>query len=419
MRAIVVSAVLAAASAARAGTLDLPARVVLGDLDALDVQLPPSAVTLVTNAGEIDAVDAHHARWRLPTEHRPRRAIVAALDADRRVVAWTSVALAAHARVTIATAPRATVVVTVGDRTLDPVTADDAGAADVAIVVAPEVSQAIALATDERGHTTQKIVPLSTPPYEHALVLCERAGVTVVADVAPQLTASVGTLTAPRLLAPGVFVATWSDYAAGAEVTTTATDDDVAARCTLAPEPAPRAVAIVAPTVAPAPTHTAIEIAPQLGYATNFARVASPTVGARVAMPFELGGVAMFAAVAVEGYTSRFDTTVDAVTVGTRATAMPALLQLAYAPRFGAWSASLGVGIGGAVTVVQSSAMSSVVAETTRMRFAADAFAGIGHRLGAGTISLELRYLELALDETAASGQLGGLGAAVGFALPL
>ena len=113
------------------------------------------------------------------------------------------------------------------------------------------------------------------------------------------------------------------------------------------------------------------------------------------------------------------DTTVNAVTVGTRATAMPALLQLAYAPRFGAWSASLGIGIGGAVTVVQSSAMSSVVAETTRMRFAADAFAGIGHRLGAGTVSLELRYLELALDETAASGQLGGLEAAVGFALPL
>ena len=153
----------------------------------------------------------------------------------------------------------------------------------------------------------------------------------------------------------------------------------------------------------------------QLGFASNFARVASPTAGARVAMPFG----SFFAGIAVEAYTSHFDTTANAVTFATRATAMPALLQLAYAPRFGAWSAAAGVGVGAAVTVVQSSSMSTVVADTTRLRFAAEAFVDVGHRLGPGTVTLELRYLELALDEAAASGQLGGLGASLGFAIPL
>ncbi|HEX4454935.1 MAG TPA: hypothetical protein VH143_28940 [Kofleriaceae bacterium] len=416
MRVIAVLLALAtAAVTARADTLDLPARVVLGELDAIDVALPPGAVTLVTNAGDVAAIDAHHARWRLPTEHRPRRAIVAALDAGRHVVAWGSVALAAQARVTIATAPRATVVVTVGDLTLDPVTADDAGTADVAIVVAPEVSQAVALATDDRGHTTEKLVPLTTPPYEHALVLCERSGVTVIADAAPQLTATAGALAAPRMLAPGVFVAAWSEYAAGAEVVARVTDDDVAARCTLAAEPTPPARVVVASTTVPAPPRNPMILTPRLGFASNFARVASPTAGARIALPF--GSV--FAAIALEAYTSHFDTTANAVTFATRATAMPALLQLAYAPSFGAWSTAAGIGVGGAITAVQSSVMSSVVANTTRIRFAADAFVDVGRRLGPGIVTLELRYLELALDEAAASGQLGGLGASIGFAIPL
>jgi hypothetical protein len=422
MRASIAFAALAVASApAAAQQLHVPDGLVLGRDEVGTIAAPAGVARFATNAGSIDA----RAKWHLPAEHRPQRAIVAAFGAGGSVVAWTTAALAAEAHVEVRTEPHASVVVRVGDVELAPVDADESGIAVVTVVVPPGIGEALATATDARGNTTEKRIELGVAASARTLAACDPRGDRVIviatnddgspATEPPVVTASAGTLAAPGTLAPGVFAFAVAGLAPGERATVdTHFADEPAASCELvAPHVDPPAPHVVAAVAIAAPHEPSIVARAEVGYVTSFGRVSAPlaqlAIGVPLARGFEVGA-------SLGGYSTSFEASSAGASVTAHVTAAPLLARAAYHVRLGALDAWAGAGVGAAIVATRLDSASVGMLETTDARFAASAFIGAATHVGPGAIVVEIGYLELELHDRDVYGRAGGLMATAGYA---
>jgi hypothetical protein len=207
---------------------------------ALDVRASAGTVSAVTALGS----GSFAARWTPPAVQGPGLALVTAVD--RRVAdrAYTAFALPVTGSITVPVkvAPKAQALVRTKDRTFGPVKADASGTARVPLELAPGAS-AVLVEVAADGSTQERPLELKLPeprrlsffpmsasvPADARVRVPVRVFVTTAdgtpdGSTAPSLSASAGTLSAPRHEGDGVWMAEWTpaESAQGGKVTLTA-----------------------------------------------------------------------------------------------------------------------------------------------------------------------------------------------------
>jgi hypothetical protein len=205
--------------------LRAPDRLVLGVDGATEIsaEAPDGLeVRFFVNVGEIEplepAAGRSRARYRLPSTRFPQVAIVVAATEDFASVDWVRIRLHARPTVRFGFEARSTVTVRLGERVFGPVLTDRLGEGELQIEVPPGLREAIAVGTDRLGNVREQPIELSPPPFARTLALClpsEEAvllfalgasGGPATSTEGIALTASAGSIDAPRALAPGVFL---------------------------------------------------------------------------------------------------------------------------------------------------------------------------------------------------------------------
>jgi hypothetical protein len=194
---------------------------------------------LRANVGEISAVERtgpgrYRARYRLPTTRYPEVAVIVAFSAwphpqsVHGALGVLRVPLASAVEVPGHTEPGAAIRLTIAGKTFGPVTAAADGSFRLPVVVPPGYGTATGETIDRVGNRRKFTVDLRLPPTDQlacvatptrlpadgvarARVLCatsDRFGA-AARGARVQLTASVGTLGAPKEVGPGLFEWTW------------------------------------------------------------------------------------------------------------------------------------------------------------------------------------------------------------------
>jgi hypothetical protein len=211
-----------------------PDHAVLGTDKSLQLRITdaPSAPALFANIGSVsepvaDGKDAWIVSFTLPTSRFPQVAIIAAAHADRSQVAWLRIPLWGHPTLHIESEPLAVVTVRIAGQEFGPLQTGNQSSLRVEVLVPPGVSAAEVLARDSAGNTELSHLPLTPSPMSRVLMICpdeaddrvwlfatEPDG-TAAVKAQPSLHTDVGTLSAPKRQAPGVYM---SRMRAGADV---------------------------------------------------------------------------------------------------------------------------------------------------------------------------------------------------------
>jgi hypothetical protein len=198
----------------------------------ISLRAPGAAPTVRVSAGRLGPLrrggdGAWHASYTPPTQRAPQVAIFAAVGGpgDDGPLDVLAVPLYGQAQLDTTTEPYARVEVRIGDVTWGPVRADAHGRMRLTVIAAPGVSSGVTVAGDRAGNVHEQPLDLHVPPAGRLLGWCRGDRVELIAvdehgrpSEAERfvLRASVGTLSTPRLVRPGVF-----------EATLTAGDDEV------------------------------------------------------------------------------------------------------------------------------------------------------------------------------------------------
>jgi hypothetical protein len=205
--------------------------------DKTGAPVPKATLTLTSQVGSVGplkevAPGRYHATFSAPKEKYPQVAILIAEaktpEAQER--AWLPLPVLGVETLKLSTKPKAKVEVTVVARTFGPLAADALGAVSVPVEVPPGVEVARVRSVDRLGNVREKTVPLTPPPFSRVRLL-PAAGAEATASwaakpfpleiyavelsgqpsdaIPPNLTASVGSCSAPILRAPGVWIANY------------------------------------------------------------------------------------------------------------------------------------------------------------------------------------------------------------------
>ncbi len=226
-------------------------------LAAGPVQLEPAAVTfgadpqpaivlIAPGAKKLSAVSANgvgaisapeslgngrfRARFSLPKERYPQLALIRVElegEGGAQTRQWLVLPLIATADLKIETKPRATVTVTIGEKTFGPAVADARGNVKIQAQVPPGFAAATVVAVDRAGNRTTQPLDLLTRPYPRAVAVLDVAAATpdqpapleifaVEPDGRPldkgqslHLTPKLGACDVPNAGTQGVFAATY------------------------------------------------------------------------------------------------------------------------------------------------------------------------------------------------------------------
>ena len=215
-----------AAAQAPSDVLDLrvPERLVLGSDEGgeISARTPEGrGLRFFTNVGAIEGLETREGRttahYRLPTTHHSQVAIVVAATDDWSVVEWASIPLYGQPNVRFRFEARSDVIVRIGEEEFGPVRTNFRGEAHIQLRVPPGVHQATAVGTDRLGNMRRHTIELTPPPFSRVFALCPGTGeeflvfaldplgraATSAAEL--ELSASAGSLTAPRPRGAGMF----------------------------------------------------------------------------------------------------------------------------------------------------------------------------------------------------------------------
>jgi hypothetical protein len=230
-----------------------PTALVLGD-DAsatLSLSLPPGTQpSMMASFGNVDTLTPlGDGRWTaryLPRAvNFPHVAIIGMVDERGDGATVVGIPLSGKVQFPVAAPEGATVILRIGDREYGPVRSASDGAALVPIVVPPGVNIATQIVVID-GQVTESALDLAIPASRRIALLPlptavpEGSQVTVYAAVVeptgeldavtlPQITTSVGTMTAVRRVSPGVVAVDWTvdpSDATTASVTVSLTEED-------------------------------------------------------------------------------------------------------------------------------------------------------------------------------------------------
>ncbi len=202
------------------GTLDLrvPQRMLLGSAVAARISARHSSreVSFYVSAGSVgdvraDASGRVSASYSPPADRFPQRVVVAAVTKERDLIDYATIDLLASPDIKVKSVPDALVRVKLGSETFGPFRTDRAGHAVVTVEAPPGAKSAMVVARDSSGFERSHWLALDPPALNETLLICpdgsERA---VLISKAPARSndgrSSVGQLSAPTALAPGVWV---------------------------------------------------------------------------------------------------------------------------------------------------------------------------------------------------------------------
>jgi hypothetical protein len=224
-------AVLPPAERATGGPFDLrvPRRILLGAPGRAEISIAPPGNGVAPRAWissgtlspwRADGKGRLRATFTAPAQDFPQLTLVAVTAGG--ALDWTAIPLLGRAAIDLESEPRAQVRVQLGDLEFGPVHTDGRGRARILVAAPPGVPHATTVATDGVGNVKRSSIDLRPPAFSRLLVLCPegRPSVRVLA-VSPAgeplrqdrltMRASIGQLSRPRPVAPGVFEA---DYTA-------------------------------------------------------------------------------------------------------------------------------------------------------------------------------------------------------------
>ena len=126
------------------------------------------------SAAERIADGRFRVRFTFPKERFPQLALIRVeleAEAGARSRAWAALPLIANADLKIETKPRATVTVTIGEKTFGPATAGANGRLTIPAQVPPGFATATVLAVDRAGNQTTRPLDLLTRPFARAVAV--------------------------------------------------------------------------------------------------------------------------------------------------------------------------------------------------------------------------------------------------------
>ncbi|MFC1609749.1 hypothetical protein ACFL6C_02215 [Myxococcota bacterium] len=215
-------------------------RIVLGRDASAELVLTPSEGTkpvLLVSTGSIS--QPTEAEGRLVATYTPSKdlfphvAIIAAVNEAGWLLDWLAVPLHGETTIRTKTEANASVVVRIGSNEFGPVTADRRGDAQVGVIVPPGIRFGTTIARDGVGNVKETTFELNVPAFNRVLNICPRTVDRVfILAVGPkgaplveesfELNSSLGTLTQPRPIGPGVYESILTlplDSQVGAKVT--------------------------------------------------------------------------------------------------------------------------------------------------------------------------------------------------------